>query len=190
MVMLGLKILCVCGSRGGVWNVTFVALAWLWGGTFSFCDRQRTDDLPVSSGGKNWKSRHCELFSLGTFSSFKTCRLILTTVAKPWARADAHRKGGAPCPLRAKKTEQEKPSRRNPNKVRSRSPGTSSATPAPDSNTESWRSTANQRVGEEASVEPPVANCKPYWSRPSCAGSSASGTEGTVGALGRMGTVV
>lgn len=103
--MLGLKILCVCGSRGGVWNVTFVALAWLWGGTFSFCDRQRTDDLPVSSGGKNWKSRHCELFSLGTFSSFKTCRLILTTVAKPWARADAHRKGGAPCPLRAKKTE-------------------------------------------------------------------------------------
>lgn len=57
--------------------LTFVALAWLWGGTFSFCDRQRTDDLPVSSGGKNWKSRHCELFSLGTFSSFKTCRLIL-----------------------------------------------------------------------------------------------------------------
>lgn len=46
----------------------------------------------------------------------------LTTAADPWARADAHRKGGAPYLLRAKKNELEKPSQRNPNKISSRSP--------------------------------------------------------------------
>lgn len=58
-------------------TLTLAALAWFLGGTFSFCDRRRTEDLPVSSGVENRKSQHSELFSLGMFSSFKICRLIL-----------------------------------------------------------------------------------------------------------------
>lgn len=57
--------------------LTFIALAVLLGGTFSFCDRRRTDDLPVSSSGENRKSQFSVLLSPVTFSSLKTCRLIL-----------------------------------------------------------------------------------------------------------------
>ena len=79
---LGLKILYVCGSRRGVWRVTFTVLAVLFGDTFSFCDRRRTDDLPVSSGGENRKSQFSVLLSPVTFSSLKICRLILSTAAR------------------------------------------------------------------------------------------------------------
>ena len=57
--------------------LTFTALAVLFGGTFSFCDRRRTDDLPVSSGGENRKLQFSVLLSPVTFSSLKICRLIL-----------------------------------------------------------------------------------------------------------------
>lgn len=58
-------------------GLTFVALAVLLGGTFSFWDSRRTDDLPVSSSGENRKSQFSVLLSPVTFSSLKTCRLIL-----------------------------------------------------------------------------------------------------------------
>lgn len=57
--------------------LTFIALAMLLGGTFSFCDRRRTDDLPVSSGGENRKSQFSVFLPPVTFSSLKICRLIL-----------------------------------------------------------------------------------------------------------------
>lgn len=77
LVTLGVRTLCVCGSRAGVWNVTFAALARLLGGTFSFWDRRRTDDLPVTSGDENRKWQFSGLLSPATFSSVKICRLIL-----------------------------------------------------------------------------------------------------------------
>lgn len=75
--MLGVRILCVCGSRRGVWKVTFRALAMLLGGTFSFCDGRSTGDLPLRSGGANRKSQLSARRSAVTFSSLGISRLIL-----------------------------------------------------------------------------------------------------------------
>ena len=73
--------------------LTFTALAVLFGGTFSFCDRRRTDDLPVSSGGENRKSQFSVLLSPVTFPSLKMCRLILEKQAVGCqAGSDAHRR--------------------------------------------------------------------------------------------------
>lgn len=63
-------------------TLAFIALAVLLGGTFSFCDRRRTVDLPVSSGGKNRKSQFSVLLSPVTFLSLKICRLILERQAE------------------------------------------------------------------------------------------------------------
>lgn len=57
--------------------LTFIARAVLLGGTFSFCDIRRTDDLPVTSGGENRKPQFSVLLSPVTFSSLKICTLIL-----------------------------------------------------------------------------------------------------------------
>lgn len=94
--MLGLRILCVCGSRRGVWKVTFIARAVLLGGTFSFCDIRRTDDLPVTSGGENRKPQFSVLLSPVTFSSLKICTLILPATE----RRRGNRKHGVREPVR------------------------------------------------------------------------------------------
>lgn len=58
-------------------TLTFIALATFLGGTFSFCDRRRTEDLLASSGGENRKLQDSVLLSPVTFSSLTICRLIL-----------------------------------------------------------------------------------------------------------------
>lgn len=64
-------------GKQGQNTLTFIALAAFLGGTFSFCDRRRTEDLLTSSGGENRKSQVSVFLSPVTFSSLKICRLIL-----------------------------------------------------------------------------------------------------------------
>lgn len=127
LVTLGVRTLCVCGSRAGVWKVTFVALAGLLGGTFSFWERRRTEDLPVTSGGENRKSQFSGLLLPATFSSVKICRLILPARCR------------APGPRRRRRPLRAKDSDQTP-----RPPRSPPAAPA-DSNTDGWLHAANQR---------------------------------------------
>lgn len=58
-------------------TLTLAALAGFLGGTFSFCDRPRTDVLLVWAGGENRMLQFSVFFSWVMISSFKICRLIL-----------------------------------------------------------------------------------------------------------------